>query len=105
MKLGRAGKNKIRGYEDILSLIGAMKESNIWGGGIRGFFFKGRVETSIRSNVVSFASSNRWQQTNGTRVIKYGKIIRVGKTNKRHLLIFGYFRKSPNTVYCSLTIL
>lgn len=105
MKLGRNGKNKRRGYQEILSLIGSMKESNVWDGSIRGYFFKGRVDTSLRSAVVSFATSDGWQQTNGARVIKYGTIIRVGKANKRHLLIFGYFRGSPNRAYCSLTIL
>ena len=105
MKLGKNGKSKRRGYNEILSLIGSMKESNVWEGSIKGYFFKGRVDTSLRSAVVSFATSDRWQQTNGARVIKYGTIIRVGKGNKRHLLIFGYFRGSPNRAYCSLTIL
>lgn len=105
MKLGARGKSKGNGYDQLMSLVGAMKESNIWGGSIKGYFFKGRVDTGIRSAVVSYASSNKWQRTMGTRVIKYGIIVRGGKNKKRHLLIFGYHRKAQNKVYCSLTIL
>ena len=105
MKLGARGKSSNRGYAQLLSLINAMKESNVWGGSIKGYFFRGRVDTSVRSAVVSYASANKWQRTMGTRVIKYGIIVRGGKGNKRHLLIFGYHRKAQNKVYCSLTIL
>lgn len=105
MKLGARGKSKDNGYGELMSLVNAMKESNVWGGSIKGYFFKGRVDTSVRSAVVSYASSNKWQRTMGTRVIKYGIIVRGGKGNKRHLLIFGYHRKAQNKVYCSLTIL
>lgn len=105
MKLGARGKSKNSGYNELMSLVNAMKESNIWSGSIKGYFFKGRVDTSVRSAVVSYASANKWQRTMGTRVIKYGIIVRGGKGNKRHLLIFGYHRKAQNKVYCSLTIL
>ena len=105
MKLGARGKSSNRGYAQLMSLINAMKESNVWGGSIKGYFFRGRVDTSVRSAVVSYASANKWQRTMGTRVIKYGIIVRGGKLNKRHLLIFGYHRKTQNKVYCSLTIL
>jgi len=105
MKLGARGKNKSSGYDEIISLIGSMKESNVWGGSITGYFFRGTVDTKVRSGVTSYASSNKWQRTMGTRVIKYGTIIRGGKGNKKHLLIFGYHRKKQNKVYCSLTII
>ena len=105
MKLGARGKSKGRGYDEILSLIRSMKESNVWAGSITGFFFKGTVESKIRTAATSYASSNGWQRTVGTRIIKYGTIIRGGKGNKKHLLIFGYHRKRLNKVYCSLTII
>jgi hypothetical protein len=105
MKLGADRKYNSRGYPEILSLINSMKESNVWSGSIRGYFFRGTVETKIRTAVISYASSNGWQRTVGTRIIKYGTIIRGGKGNKKHLLIFGYHRKRLNKVYCSLTII
>jgi hypothetical protein len=109
-KLGRGGKSEQRGYEEILSLVSKMVESNVWGGNIKGYFFKGTIETGMRSAILSFARSNGWQQTTGKRIIKYGTIIRGGRLGwlgmgKKHLLIFGYYRGTPNRVYCSLTIL
>ena len=104
-KLGRNGKSKDKGYQDILAIVEKMKESNVWDGNIKGYLFKGSISTSIRSSITSFATSDGWQRTNGKRIVKYGIIIRGGKTNRRHLLIFGYYRGTPNRVYCSLTII
>lgn len=104
-KLGRNGKADSKGYKEILDLVDSMKESNVWGGSTKGYFFKGTIDTSMKSKITSFAMSNGWQRTMGERIIKYGKIIRGGKQNKRHLLIFGYYRGTPNRAYCSLTII
>jgi hypothetical protein len=104
-KLGKDGKSDSRGYSDIITLVGKMKESNVWGGSIKGYLFKGSVDTSMKSGITSFATSNGWQRTNGNRIIKYGTIIRGGKSGRRHLLIFGYYKGTPNRVYCSLTII
>lgn len=104
-KLGKSGKSETKGYTQLLSLVKKMKESNVWGGSITGYLFKGTIDTSTRSGIVSFASSNGWQQTNGRLIVKYGTIIRGGKQNKRHLLIFGYYKGKPNRAYCSLTII
>ncbi len=105
LKLGRNGKSESKGYQEILSIIEKMNESNVWGGQVKGYFFRGTIDTSMRSAIVSFATSNGWQRTNGTRIIKYGTIVRGGKQNRRHLLIFGYYKGTPNRVYCSLTII
>lgn len=107
-KLGGRGKSENRGYSEILDLIDNMVESNVWGGNIKGYFFKGTVETGIRSAILSFARGNSWKQTTGKRIVKYGTIIRgnsKGSFGKRHLLIFGYYRGTPNKIYCSLTII
>jgi len=109
-KLGRGGKSEDRGYKEILSLIDRMVESNVWGGSIKGYFFKGTVETGTRSAILSFARGNNWKQTTGKRIVKYGIIIRGGALGwlglgKKHLLIFGYYRGTPNKIYCSLTII
>jgi len=104
-KLGKNGKSDSRGYKEVLQLVDLMKESNVWGGSTKGYFFKGSIDTSMKSAITSFANSNGWQRTMGQRIIKYGIIIRGGKQNKRHLLIFGYYRGTPNRVYCSLTII
>ncbi len=104
-KLGKNGKSNSKGYKEVLQLVDLMKESNVWGGSTKGYFFKGSIDTSMKSAIISFANSNSWQRTMGQRIIKYGTIIRGGKQNKRHLLIFGYYRGTPNRVYCSLTII
>jgi hypothetical protein len=61
----------------------------------------------MKSAITSFAVSNGWQITLGRRIVKYGIIIRGGKLNKRHLLIFGKYRGKGMTskAYCSLTII
>lgn len=104
-KLGKGGKSDSRGYKEILSIVDSMVESNVWEGSISGYFFKGTVETGMKSAITSFARSNGWKQTMGKRIIKYGIMIRGGKIGKKHLLIFGYYRGTPNRVYCSLTII
>lgn len=105
-KLGSRGKSKSSGYAELMELIGLMKESNIWEGSIKGYFFKGNIPTSMKSKITSFALSNRWKVTNGVRIIKYGKIITGGtKRSAKHLLIFGQYRGGRGKVYCSLTIL
>lgn len=104
-KLGKNGKSDSKGYKEVLQLVDLMKESNVWGGSTKGYFFKGSIDTSMKSAITSFANSNSWQRTMGQRIIKYGTIIRGGKQNKRHLLIFGYYRGTPNRIYCSLTII
>ena len=104
-KLGKNGKADSKGYKEILQLVELMKESNVWGGSTKGYFFKGTIDTSMRSAITAFAASNSWQRTMGQRIIKYGTIVRGGKQNKRHLLIFGYYRGTPNRAYCSLTVI
>lgn len=104
-KLGKGGKSDDRGYSEILALVDKMVESNVWGGSIKGYLFKGSVDTGTRSAVTGFARNNGWQQTNGKRIVKYGIIVRGGKQNRRHLLIFGYYRGTPNRAYCSLTVI
>lgn len=105
VKLGKNGKSDNRGYNEILELVNLMKESNVWGGSTKGYFFKGKIDTSMRSAITSFAMSNGWQRTVGERIIKYGIIVRGGKQNRRHLLIFGYYKGVPNKAYCSLTVI
>jgi hypothetical protein len=104
-KLGKGGKSGSKGYKEILELVDAMKESNVWEGSTKGYFFKGTIDTSMKSAITSFAMSNGWQRTMGQRIIKYGIIVRGGKQNKRHLLIFGYYKGTPNRAYCSLTVI
>ena len=106
-KLGARGKSNSKGYSEIMELVGLMKESNVWGAGLKGYLFRGDISTSMKSAVTSFAVSNRWQITLGRRIIKYGIIVRGGKLNKRHLLIFGKYRGKGmgGKAYCSLTII
>lgn len=104
-KLGARGKSASKGYEDILLLIEQMKESNVWKNNVKGFLFKGDIPTGMRSRITSFATSNGWMVTLGKRIVKYGTILRGGRLNRRHLLIFGYYRGNRGKVYCSLTII
>ena len=104
-KLGARGKSASKGYRDILTLVDQMKESNVWEGSIKGYLFRGDIPTGMRSRITSFATSNGWMVTLGKRIVKYGTIIRGGKLNRRHLLIFGYYRGGRGKVYCSLTVI
>jgi len=106
-KLGARGKSKSKGYDEILQLVELMKESNVWGAGLKGYLFRGDISTGMKSAITSFAVSNGWQITLGRRIVKYGIIIRGGKLNKRHLLIFGKYRGKgmASKAYCSLTII
>lgn len=105
-KLGRGGKSKTDGYKDLMTILGSMKESNIWEGSIEGYFFKGSIPTGMKSNIISFALTNGWKMTTGKRIVKYGKIYTGGtKRTRKHLLIFGFYRGGKGMAYCSLTIL
>lgn len=106
-KLGANGGNSTKGYAEIIQLVELMKESNVWGAGLKGYLFRGDISTAVRSAITSFAVSKGWQITLGRRIIKYGTIIRGGKLNKRHLLIFGRYREKgmAGKAYCSLTII
>jgi hypothetical protein len=105
-KMGRGGKSKDKGFNDLMTLIGAMKESNIWEGSIQGYFFKGNIPTSMKSSIMSFALNSGWKMTSGKRIVKYGKIYTGGtKRSRKHLLIFGYYKGGRGMAYCSLTII
>lgn len=81
-----------------------MKESNIWGGSVRGYFFKSTLRGTDRRSILSFVSSKGWKLTTGRRVIKYGTYMRGGPGGD-YLLIFGYYRGDSSNIYASLTIL
>jgi hypothetical protein len=103
-KVGSRGGADYKGFDELMSLVANMKESNIWGGGIRGYFFKGTLKGTDRRNILSFVSGSGWKLTTGRRIVKYGRFIKGGPGGN-YLLIFGYYRGDASQVYASLTIL
>lgn len=104
-KLGSGGKSDSKGFVELFQLIDLMKESNVWGGSVKGYLFRGDITSGMKGKIISFAVSNGWQITLGRRIVKYGIIVKGGKLSRRHLLIFGYYREKPSTAYCSLTVI
>jgi hypothetical protein len=103
-KVGQYGASNYQGFDQLMSVVANMKESNIWGGSVRGYFFKGTVKGTDRRNILSFVSRSGWKLTTGRRIVKYGKFIKGGPGGN-YLLIFGYYRGDASQVYASLTIL
>lgn len=103
MYLGKQGKAKLPGYKHLMDLVGRMKESNVWKGSIKGYFFKGSIPTSMKSDIQSYASAASWQKKTTKRMSKSGILWR--SKGKRYLLIFASYRGMGNRIYCSLTII
>lgn len=104
VKIGQYGASNYQGFKELMTLLSYMKESNVWEGRIRGYFFKGTMASSDRRNILSFVTRNRWKLTAGKRIVKYGMFIKGGPGGN-YLLIFGYYRGDASQVYASLTIL
>ena len=51
MYLGKGGKSNQGGYKHLIDLVGRMKESNVWKGSIKGYFFKGSIPTKMKSDI------------------------------------------------------
>lgn len=103
-RLGRSGGDKVAGFQELMTLVASMKESNIWEGSVRGYFFKSTLRPTDRRNILSFVSSKGWKLTTGRRIVKYGTYMRGGPGGD-YLLIFGYYRGDTSNIYASLTIL
>lgn len=103
MHLGKNGKSKLPGFNHLNNLVSLMKESNVWGGKIRGYFFKGSITTKMKSEIQDFASSSGWK-TKSTKIMTKRGILWRAK-GKRYLLIFANYRGMGNRIYCSLTII
>jgi len=103
MHLGKSGKANLPGYKHLMDLVGRMKESNVWKGSIRGYFFKGSIPTGMKSNIQSYARTAGWQSKTTKRMNKRGILWR--SKGKRYLLIFANYRGTGNKIYCSLTII
>lgn len=101
--LGKANKSKHPGYADILALVGMMKESNVWKGSIKGYFFKGTIPTKMKSNIESYARTARWDIRLTPKTHKHGVLWR--ELGKKYLLIFATYKGMGNRIYCSLTII
>lgn len=101
--LGKTNKSQLPGYADLMKLVGMMKESNVWEGRIKGYFFKGTIPTKMKSNIESYARTARWDIRNTPKTKKNGTLWRDG--GKKYLLIFATYRGMGNRVYCSLTII
>lgn len=101
--LGKANKSKLPGYEKLLQLVGMMKESNVWKGTIKGYFFKGTVPTKVKSDIEGYARTARWEIRQTPKTKKQGILWRDG--GKKYLLIFATYKGLGNRVYCSLTII
>lgn len=101
--LGKANKSILPGYEKLLQLVGMMKESNVWKGTIKGYFFKGTVPTKVKSDIEGYARTARWEIRQTPKTKKQGILWRDG--GKKYLLIFATYKGLGNRVYCSLTII
>ena len=101
--LGKGGKSNQGGYKHLIDLVGRMKESNVWKGSIKGYFFKGSIPTKMKSDIQSYAQSAGWQSKTTKRMTKRGILWRA--KGKRYLLIFANYRGAGNKIYCSLTII
>lgn len=103
VQLGKAGKSKLAGFGHLMELVKSMKESNVWKGSIKGYFFKGTIPTKMKSEIDSYTKTSRWKNTTTKRMMKSGILWR--SKGKRYLLIFGKYRGAGNRIYCSLTII
>lgn len=101
--LGKANKSQEPGYADLIKLVGMMKESNVWEGSIKGYFFKGTIPTKMKSNIESYARTARWEIRPTPKTKKQGILWR--DKGKKYLLIFATYKGMGNRVYCSLTII
>lgn len=101
--LGKANKSQLPGYKALLQLVGMMKESNVWTGTIKGYFFKGTVPTKMKSDIEGYARTARWQLRPTPKTKKQGILWR--EKGKKYLLIFATYKGAGNRVYCSLTII
>jgi hypothetical protein len=101
--LGKAGKNQLPGHKALVDLVAMMKESNVWKGSIKGYFFKGTVPTKMKSNIEAYARTARWKIRPTPRTKKQGILWR--ESGKKYLLIFATYKGIGNRVYCSLTII
>lgn len=103
MHLGKAGRANLPGYKHLMNLVGRMKESNVWKGSIQGYFFKGSIPTSMKSDIQAYARTAGWQAKTTKRMTKRGILWR--SKGKRYLLIFATYRGAAGKIYCSLTII
>jgi hypothetical protein len=101
--LGKAGKAQLPGHKHLVDLVGRMKESNVWKGSIKGYFFKGTVPTKMKSDIESYARTARWKVRPTPKTKKQGILWR--ERGKKYLLIFATYKGAGNRVYCSLTII
>jgi hypothetical protein len=101
--LGKMGKSDLAGYKHLLDLVGRMKESNVWKGAIKGYFFKGTIPTKMKSEIQSYARTAKWQSKTTKRMTKSGILWRT--KGKKYLLIFAVYRGMGNKIYCSLTVI
>lgn len=103
VQLGKQGRAELPGYNRLMELVELMKESNVWKGSIKGYFFKGTVPTKVKSDIQAFARTAGWQQTTTKRMTKTGILWRT--KGKKYLLIFASYRGLGNRIYCSLTVI
>lgn len=103
MYLGKAQKSKLAGYKHLLTLVGQMKESNVWQGNILGYFFKGTIPSRMKSAIREYMQTANWQTKTTKRMKKSGILWR--SKGKRYLLIFANYRGMGDKIYCSLTII
>jgi hypothetical protein len=101
--LGKAGKSQLPGYKSLMELVGMMKESNVWTGTIKGYFFKGTIPTKIKSDIEAYARTAKWKVRPTPKTKKQGILWR--EKGKKYLLIFATYKGVGNRVYCSLTII
>ena len=103
MYLGKMGKSELPGYNHLIDLVGRMKESNVWKGTIKGYFFKGSVPTKMKSDIQAYARTAGWKTKTTKRMTKSGILWR--SKGKKYLLIFAVYRGIGSKIYCSLTVI
>ena len=103
MHLGKRGKSKMAGFNHLNKLVSMMKESNVWTGSIKGYFFRGTIPTKMKSEIQEYSRVAGWQSKTTKRMSKSGILWRA--KGKRYLLIFATYRGMGNRIYCSLTII
>lgn len=103
MRLGKSGKSKMAGFTHLNKLVSMMKESNVWTGSIKGYFFRGTIPTKMKSEIKEYSKVAGWQSKTTKRMSKSGIMWRA--KGKRYLLIFANYRGMGNRIYCSLTII